>query len=51
MQPSLARVLTSERVARLAALGWHLDTSFGNYVQIFPVDLPVKEIAENICGY
>ena len=48
MQPSLARVLTPERIARLAALGWHLDASFGNYVQIFPVDLPVKEIAESI---
>ena len=48
MQPSLVRVLTPERIARLAALGWHLDASFGNYVQIFSVDLPVKEIAENI---
>jgi hypothetical protein len=48
MQPSLSRVLTPERVARLAALGWQLDASFGNYVQVFSVDLPVKEIAENI---
>jgi hypothetical protein len=48
MQPSLARVLSPERVARLAALGWQLDASFGNYVQIFPTDLPPKDIAEQI---
>jgi hypothetical protein len=46
MQPSLARVLSPERIARLTALGWHLDTSFGNYVQIFPAGSPVKEVAE-----
>lgn len=35
MQSSLERVLTPERVARLTALGWRLDPSFGNYVQTF----------------
>lgn len=48
MQPSLARILSAERVARLTVLGWTLDTSFGNYVRIFPSELPVKEIAERI---
>ena len=48
MQPSLARVLTPERIMRLTALGWNLDPSFGNYVRIFPPGLPVKEIAEQV---
>jgi hypothetical protein len=48
MQPSLGRVLLPERVTRLAALGWHLDPSFGNYVQVFPIALPVSQIAERI---
>jgi type III secretion system-like peptide-binding chaperone len=48
MQPSLARTLSPERIARLAVLGWHVDPSFGNYVQSFPAGLPVKEIAERI---
>jgi hypothetical protein len=48
MQPSLARVLTPERIARLAALGWQLDPSFGNYVQTFPAGVPVKEVAEQV---
>ena len=37
-----------DRVSRLVALGWHLDTSFGNYVQTFPADLPAAEIAAKI---
>jgi len=48
MQPSLARVLVPERVARLVALGWHPDTSFGNYVQTFPASLSADEIARRI---
>jgi hypothetical protein len=45
MQPSLARVLSPDRIARLLTLGWRLDPSFGNYLQIFPSELPVKDIA------
>ncbi len=48
MQPSLGRVLVPERIARLATLGWQLDPSFGNYVQIFPIGLPVSQITERI---
>jgi hypothetical protein len=48
MQPSLARILVPERVARLAALGWRLDPSFGNYVQSFPAGLATRAIAEKI---
>jgi hypothetical protein len=45
MQPSLAAVLTPDRVARLAALGWRLDPSFGNYVQSFPATAPPAQVA------
>lgn len=45
MQPTLARVLTPERAARLATLGWHLDPSFGNYVQSFPPNMPPRDAA------
>jgi hypothetical protein len=48
MQPSLGHVLVPERIARLATLGWQLDPSFGNYVQVFPIGLPVSQIAERI---
>lgn len=48
MQPSLGRILSPERVARLSALGWHLDPSFGNYVQSFPAGLATRAIAEKI---
>jgi hypothetical protein len=48
MQSSLAHVLVAGRIARLAALGWRLDPSFGNYVQSFPADLPASQIAERI---
>lgn len=48
MQPSLDRVLTPERIARLGALGWQRDPSFGNYVQSFPADAPAAEIADRI---
>src|SRR5262249_17929175 len=48
MQPSLARVLTSECVARLAALGWQFDPSFGNYVQTFPAGFALRQVTDRI---
>lgn len=48
MQPSLERVLTPERLARLTALGWRLDPSFGNYVQTFPANAASSLVAEKI---
>ena len=48
MQPSLGHVLVAERAARLAALGWRLDPSFGNYVQTFPPGMPTSRIADKI---
>lgn len=48
MQPSLARVLTPERIGRIAALGWTLDPAFGNYVQTFPADMPTAELTERV---
>jgi hypothetical protein len=48
MQPSLEHVLAPDHVARLAALGWRLDPSFGNYAQVFPPDLPAAQIADKI---
>ena len=48
MQPSLNRVLGPDRISRLAALGWHLDTSFGNYTHVFPGGLLPGRVAEGI---
>src|ERR1700733_962811 len=48
MQPSLERILTPERVAQLAALGWRLDPSFGNYVQTFPAGISTGTVADKI---
>jgi hypothetical protein len=48
MQPSLRNVLAGDRLSRLAALGWVLDPSFGNYVQIFPADMPSIRVADQI---
>jgi hypothetical protein len=48
MQSSLEHVLTAERVARLTALGWRLDPSFGNYVQVFPADAASSLVADKI---
>jgi hypothetical protein len=48
MQTSMARVLTPDRVGRLAAQGWKLDPNFGNYVQSFKADIPAKAVADNI---
>lgn len=48
MQPSLKNVLTADRLIRLAALGWVLDPSFGNHVQVFSADLPTGRAADHI---
>jgi hypothetical protein len=48
MQPSLAHALSPERAGRLAALGWRLDPSFGNYVRSFPPDMPTGGIADQV---
>ena len=48
MQPSLRSVLTGDRLGRLAALGWALDPSFGNYAQTFAADLPTSRVADQI---
>jgi hypothetical protein len=48
LQSSLERVLTPERVAQLAALGWRLDASFGNYVQTFPPGATTDAVADAI---
>ncbi len=48
LQPSLAHVLTPARIARLTTLGWQLDPSFGNYVQVFPASTPARGIAAKI---
>jgi hypothetical protein len=48
MQPSLKNVLDGAHLNRLAALGWVLDPSFGNYVRTFPADMPTAQIAERI---
>jgi hypothetical protein len=48
LQPSLAAVLTPDRVGRLTALGWRLDPHFGNYAQTFPLARPTVEVATAI---
>jgi hypothetical protein len=48
LQPSLARTLTSARIEALDAFGWTLDSSFGNYVQMFPADAAAKRLATEI---
>jgi hypothetical protein len=48
MQPSLEHVLLPERISRLAALGWRLDPSFGNFVRIFPPDLQTSQVSNKI---
>ncbi|MDC7789409.1 hypothetical protein PQJ75_22265 [Rhodoplanes sp. TEM] len=45
LQPSLSRVLTPERLGRLAALGFVLDPSFGHHVRVFPAEVPTATIA------
>ncbi|MGI4769882.1 MAG: TY-Chap domain-containing protein [Janthinobacterium lividum] len=46
MQPSLRRVLTAARVAKLTDLGWVLDPSFGNYVRAFPAGTSAEQVAD-----
>jgi hypothetical protein len=48
MQPSLAHVLTSDRIGRLQDLGWRLDTHFGNFVRVFPAAVPPAAVAAEI---
>ncbi len=48
MQPSMARVLTPAKIARLGELGWTLDSSFGNFVRIFPSDMPADRVADAV---
>lgn len=45
MQPSLERVLTTERQADISALGWRLDPAFGNFVRFFDARTPTDQIA------
>ncbi len=46
MQPSLESVLTPEHIKQLAALGWRLDPSYGNYVQTFPAKTSSDGVAQ-----
>jgi hypothetical protein len=48
MQVSLTRVLTPDRVGRLATMGWTLDPSFGNYVQTFRPNASAEDVAGRI---
>ena len=48
MQPSLQHILTAERIGRLAAMGWMMDQSFGNYVQTFKSERSSHDIAGKI---
>jgi type III secretion system-like peptide-binding chaperone len=48
MQPSLEHVLASERVSRLAALGWRFDPRFGNYIQDFPTGTATTLVGDKI---
>lgn len=48
MQVSLSHVLTPDRIGRLAATGWTLDSSFGNYVQTFRPETSATEVADKI---
>lgn len=47
MQISLQRVLTPQRVARLTAMGWSLDPSFGNFVKTFAPTATADTIADD----
>jgi len=46
MQPSLMTVLTPARIERLATLGWEIDSSFGNWVHVFPSDQKLQDVAD-----
>lgn len=48
LQPTLKKVLSADRLVRLAELGWVLDPSFGNFVQRFPADTPTERATNQI---
>jgi hypothetical protein len=48
LQPSLAHILTQARIEQLTKLGWQLDPSFGNYVQVFPAATQASQVAAKI---
>jgi hypothetical protein len=48
MQPSLAPILTPEKVRGLLEQGWKLDPSFGNYVRVFPAKAPLDTVSAQI---
>jgi hypothetical protein len=48
LQPSLARVLTAERIGRLAALGWQHHDAFGNYVRDFPGPVTAADLTRHV---
>ena len=50
MQPSLAQVLTPERQAAMAALGWRLDPAFGNFVRFFDAAAPRPSRSPGRCA-
>ena len=48
LQPSLATVLSADRLTRLATLGWEIDPAFGNFAKIFGSGVPTTNIATEI---
>jgi hypothetical protein len=48
LQPSLAHVLTSERIDQLTTRGWRLDPNFGAYVQTFPAGAPIGQVMSQV---
>jgi hypothetical protein len=48
MQPSLAGVLTPDRVALMTTMGWRIAPLFGLYAQTFPARLTNAQVADLI---
>jgi hypothetical protein len=48
MQPSLVHVLTPDRIAALAALGWRLDPGFGAYARSFSASGDIDQTTDQI---
>jgi hypothetical protein len=48
LQPSLAHVLTPDRVEHLTQRGWRIDPSFGNYARTFPVDAMSEAVMSEV---
>ncbi len=48
LQPSLRQILTGERLNKLAALGWVLDPSFGNYARTFSAEMTTALVAGHV---